>query len=745
MFPRNDKSFSLLLRPAFAAILACFSMFCGASSGGIIVGDATSRDGAAVVVEWKATLSKSAGLKIGDEIVLTITGSVKAPGWHLYSSADGGAGYKTTSLILEKESIGLVLVSPLRDKQKPYSYYDDLMMDSIRYFKNHAVSFEARLKVTAANPVLSGYFEYQVCVDPEGGGKCMFPYFDLLAKLETEDVAENGIASLSVSLTNDSIPRDSGTASAEPDSSRQSVKDTSSLPAAISDLEENRDRPSGNQSLFLIFLEAFLFGFAAVLTPCVFPMIPLTVTFFTKQSKTRSRGIANALTYAGFIVAIYTIFGILLSVALGPDFMYQLSVNPWVNLAFFILLFVFALSFLGMFELTLPGSWASKIDSQSNRGGVIGIFFMALTLAIVSFSCTGPLVGTALIRAFSGSVMGPFMAMLGFSLALSIPFGLLAIFPGWLNSMPKSGGWLNSVKVVLGFLELALGMKFLSQTDLYLKWHILDREIFIGSWVVIFALLGLYLLGKLRLPHDSPIEKLSVPRLMLSMSCLIFTCYLFTGLWGANLGAVSGLLPPHNRDVGVRIIGQKNRNEGTFNRLICELENRKYFQIFEEKEGHGFCTFYDLEEAVAFGKKHNMPLFLDFTGHTCANCRLMENNVWIKPQIEKILKNEFVMVSLYADDTTRLLNPEVIGDRKVRTIGQRNLQYQIINYETFAQPYYVILDPWFEKSGSKFSNLSFPVDYQGGRDELDYKKFLDYGIGIFRQRHGKPRGNMQVE
>lgn len=694
-----------------------------------------------VLVEWEASLSKTTGLKIGDEITITFVGNIVADYWHLYSTKAGA--HKPQIFEFDPGTTGLEITSPLRDVQKPHGEYDPMFMDSVFWFHEKRVEYRAKMKVTGENPNLEGYFSGQVCIDADHGGKCL-PYgVEVKTKLTTTG-SDDGTPDTGTTDTPpvDTATTPSDTAVADSDSASENagtVASSGNLPTPYDELSGEDKAKKNKKNLIWIFLEAFLFGFAAVLTPCVFPMIPLTVTFFTKQSKTKAKGVRNALTYGFFIIAIYTGLGLTLSVALGPDFMYKMSINPWVNLAFFIILFVFALSFLGMFEITLPHSWANKIDSQSNRGGLIGIFFMALTLAVVSFSCTGPLVGTALIDAVGGSFAGPVLAMFGFSLAIAIPFGLLAMFPGWLNSLPKSGGWLNSVKVVLGFLELALGMKFLSQTDLVLKWHLLDREVFIGGWIVIFALLGLYLLGKLRLSHDSPVEKLSVPRLMLAIASFVFTLYLIPGLWGANLGTISGLLPPHNPDVGVRIIGQKNMNEGTFNNKVCVQGDRKYFDIFEEKEGHGFCTFYDLDEAMKFARKENMPVFLDFTGHTCANCRLMENQVWIDPKISKILKNEFVMVSLYCDENGKLEKPVTINGVKCRTIGDLNLQYSINAYNQNAQPYYVLMDPNFEVEGPKYSNLAGPRGYTPGID--DYEAFLKSGIEVYDLRHRQQASN----
>ena len=696
---------------------------------------------------WEVALSKkTSDLKVGDEFIMTFKGHIHKEFWHIYSATPppGNMGYQPTTVYLDEKQ-DIELVGPTRDGQKPIAQYDEVFSDTVKYFDEHDVQFHQTFKVTGENPSLEGEFFYQICIDEAHGGKCT-PVSLPMTFSFTAQPAATGSTDTKGSDDGDKGTDDASSESegtAEVDSSGNDSADAGTPIVSVENTDEgdnagssSTDKPKkkkGETSLLFLFFQAFLFGFAAVLTPCVFPMIPLTVTFFTKQSKNRAKGISNALLYGFFIMFIYTVLGLSVSVAFGPDFMYQFSINPWVNLGFFVLLFVFALSFLGMFEITLPSSFVNKIDSQSDRGGMIGIFFMALTLAVVSFSCTGPLVGTALISAFSGNFMGPVVSMLGFSFALSIPFMIFALFPGMMNTLPKSGGWLNSVKVVLGFAELALGLKFLSQADLYQKWHILDREIFIGAWIVLFAVMGIYLLGFLRLPHDSKVDKISVPRLMLGMFSLWFVLYLTPGLWGGNLKFISGILPPHNAEVGVKILGEKEMNEGLFNNNVCTKSDRKYYDIFEDKEHHGFCTFYDLEQGIEFAKKNNMPLFVDFTGHTCANCRLMENNVWIRPSVSKILKDKYVMVSLYTDERGFLDKPIKIGDRTYKRIGKANLGYQKENYITFAQPYYVLMDPFKEADGADASNLADPRAYDD--DVEEYVKFLQDGVAEFERRH----------
>jgi thiol:disulfide interchange protein DsbD len=421
-----------------------------------------------------------------------------------------------------------------------------------------------------------------------------------------------------------------------------------------------------SRSLLGIFLVAFLFGFTALLTPCVFPMIPMTVSFFTKQSKTKAAGIRNAIIYGLSIIVIYVLLGILVSAVFGADALNALATNVWFNIIFFVLLIVFAISFLGAFEITLPSSWGTKVDAQADRGGIIGIFFMALALAIVSFSCTGPIVGTLLVEAASGgNKIGPIVGMLGFSMAIAIPFALFAAFPGWLNSLPKSGGWLNTVKVVLGFLELALAFKFLSNADLVLQLHWLEREVFLAIWIAVFGALAFYLFGKIRLPHDSPIEHISVGRLGLGLLVLTFTLYLIPGLWGAPLKIISGFPPPMKYSESPHGVGYTRSGLGTLKELP---EGAEYGP-------HDIITFLDYEKGMAYAKEVNKPVLLDFTGHACANCRKMEGLVWSDTEVLKILNNDIVLVSLYVDEKERLPESEQYTSettgKKIKSIGNK--------------------------------------------------------------------------
>ena len=432
-----------------------------------------------------------------------------------------------------------------------------------------------------------------------------------------------------------------------------------------------------DETLFIFFFMALFAGLAALLTPCVFPMIPMTVAFFTGHEKGKSEAIRDAIIFGISIVAIYTIVGIGVSVLFGAEVANDIATSAIANIIFFVIFFIFALSFLGAFEIVLPSSFVNKMNKNSEKGGLIGIFFMAFTLVLVSFSCTGPIVGSVLIESAQGEILKPIIGMLGFSLSFAIPFTLFAIFPEWMKSLPKSGGWLNSVKVVLGFLELALSIKFLSIADQTYHWGILDREIYLAIWIVIFFLMGIYLLGKLQLAHDSPIERLSVTRLLLSICTFTFVIYMIPGMFGAPLKALSGYLPPmttQDFDLNRLIREQQTSSE---NGVVDEnFPSNPRFSDFLHLP-HGINGFYDYDEALAYANEVNKPLFIDFTGHGCVNCRKMEEYVWADKGVLNRLKNDYVVVALYVDDKTTLPEDEWFKstyDGKIKkTLGKQNL------------------------------------------------------------------------
>jgi thiol:disulfide interchange protein DsbD len=475
--------------------------------------------------------------------------------------------------------------------------------------------------------------------------------------------------------------------------------------------EKKKEEQKG---LWTIFIVAFFSGFLALLTPCVFPMIPMTVSFFTKQSKDRSKGIKNAIIYGVSIIVIYVLLGTAIVAIFGPDALNELSTSVAFNLIFFALLVFFAASFLGAFEIVLPNSWANKVDRQADRGGIIGIFFMALALAIVSFSCTGPIVGTLIVEAASKGGIAPIVGMLGFSSAIALPFMLFALFPGWMNSLPKSGGWLNTVKVSLGFLELALAFKFLSKADLVSQAHLLEREVFLAIWVAVFLAWVLYLFGKISLPHDSPITHISTGRLFMGLFVLSFTIYLIPGLWGAPLKLISGFPPPLYYSESPYGIG--NTGEGDL------LKDTKVIS-------HGLQAFTDYEKGLKYAKSVNKPVLLDFTGHGCENCRKMEDYVWSDPKVLSILKDELVLISLYVDDKEALDEKDIYVSpttgKRIKTIGNKWSDFQITKYETNSQPQYLILDT----DGNTISDGSTSYD----PDIKKYEKWLQNGISKFNK------------
>lgn len=623
----------------------------------------------------------------GHEYMLWIKASIN-PGWHLYSQVVPEDGPVATEFSFE-ESGAYRLVGSV-EEEKGHTVHDPVFDMEITYFSGSA-AFSQKIKTSGEGGfTIEGEVTYMVCDEQ----RCLPPE---TKKLSFTIPGENGAVTAVETKEND-IDKERVTESADP--------------ADVSGKGEHRESQKG---LFTIFLIAFLSGFAALLTPCVFPMIPMTVSFFTKQSKTRAAGIKNAVFYGISIVVIYVFLGSLVTAVFGADSLNALSTNVWFNVIFFLLLVVFAASFLGAFEIVLPHSWANKVDSQANKGGIIGILFMALALAIVSFSCTGPIVGTLLVEAASKGGLAPVIGMLGFSLALALPFMLFAMFPGWLNSLPRSGGWLNSVKVVLGFLELALAFKFLSNADLVLQLHWLEREVFIAIWIAIFGILALYLFGKISLPHDSPLKHISVGRLGLGLLVLSFTVYLVPGLWGAPLKLISGFPPPMHYSESPYGVGYtKSSGSGASHTELPEGAHHG---------PHDIVAFLDYEKGMTYARKVNKPVMIDFTGHACVNCRKMEERVWSESEILNILNNEIVLISLYVDDKRELPeNEQYVSEttgKEITTIGNKWSDFQITRYKANAQPYYVLVD-------HEGRNLNDPAGYTPEMDE--YAAWLREGI-----------------
>lgn len=671
------------------------------------------------------TPSKS--YKVGDVIELIFKASIQK-NWYIYSVGfDPDCGPVPMSVTLDKDP-SYELVGSLTAKQDK-TKHDKIFDCDVRIFEGSG-EFSQKIKVLSPSLALKGTYEGQVCSEVEG--KCVLFDGDLLfgaikvggiaiaptktdesktSTTESEKTDEKAI--VAKEHTNASV--DTTKAAAIKNASTYnygSIKGPTLDPALI------KEDPAKN-SFLGFFILAFIAGLAALLTPCVFPMIPMTVSFFTQ-----GRSKFQALLYGLSIIIIYTLIGAAIAPLMGPETANHLSTEWLPNLIFFLVFIIFGLSFLGLFEITLPGTFINKVDQQSEKGGLIGVFFMAFTLVLVSFSCTGPLVGSILVSSAGGEFLKPIVGMFAFSLAFAIPFTLFAFFPGWLSSMPKSGGWLNAVKVVLGFVEIALAFKFLSIADQAFHWGILDREVNIAIWIVIVMLIGIYLMKGFRLPgdtgKDAEDKRVSIIRLTFATIAFVFVVYITPGMWGAPLKALAGYLPPmHTHDFD----------------LIAASRNAKPNQICDEpKYGdflhlpHGMNGYFDYEQALACARQQNKPVFIDFTGHGCTNCREMEAVVWSDPQVLDKLKNEFVVVALYVDDKTELQESEWYTskyDNKVKkTIGKQNADLQIANLNNNAQPFYVLV-------GKDERVLVTPYGYDKSVD--GFLKFLNEGQKKFKE------------
>jgi len=658
-------------------------------------------------VKWTSKIEK----KSGNNAILIFDGTIEKD-WHMYSQFTPDGGPLALEIAFKNQKGNYTLVGKAKEG-KTRTAFNDVFGVNETFFEGKA---HIEQEITIINPNLKTVdveFDFQVCKEVCINSNKKFSIaipstfkMDAVASVSEVKKDETKVVGLAIDTVKPTIE----------------TPKTETAKAAVADAsaEEDIPGPAPARSLWSIFFIAFISGFAALLTPCVFPMIPMTVSFFTKQSKSRAKGIRNAIIYGFSIIAIYVILGLIVTKIFGADALNALSTDVWFNLIFFIILIIFATSFLGAFEIMLPNSWGNKVDQQADRGGIVGILFMALALAIVSFSCTGPIVGTLLVEAASNGGIAPVVGMLGFSLALALPFMLFAMFPGWLNSLPKSGGWLNTVKVVLGFLELALAFKFLSNADLVLQLHLLEREVFIAIWIAIFAALTLYLFGKISLPHDSPLQHISVGRLYLGLLTLVFTVYLIPGLWGAPLKLISAFPPPPQYSESPFGVGSSANSGGS-------TESVKGLPDGAELGPHGIMVFHDYEDGVAYAKSINKPIMLDFTGYACVNCRKMENNVWSEPTILPILKNDVVLISLYVDDKRELPKEEQFvttsGD-KIITVGDKWTDFMISKYKTNTQPLYIITD-----LEGKNLNASKPTISYVSADE--YLHWLKEGISKF--------------
>lgn len=627
-------------------------------------------------ITWKFSTKMLDGNKV--EVICEATVD---PGWHVYSSVlPKGTAIPTTIEIEENEAY--TVLEGIKENPVPVKHFDDTYKAEMQWFER-SVTFSKIVELKGKGEVtIKGYIEAMICNDET----CMPPE---MVDFELKVNSAGG-----------------------------------ELAVTVAEKPAKKEGEENEESYWGIFLLAFGGGFAALLTPCVFPMIPMTVSFFTKQSATKVAGIRNAFTYGLSIIIIYLVLGVAVSAIFGASALNELSTSVWFNLFFFVLLIVFAASFFGAFEIVMPSSWVNFTTKNEDKGGLIGIFFMAFTLALVSFSCTGPIVGALLVKAATGGYMGPIVGMLGFSLALALPFTLFAAFPGYLNSLPKSGGWLNSVKVILGFLELAFAFKFFSIADMTMGWHLLEREVFIAIWIVVFGAMGFYLLGKIKLPHDSPMEHIPVPRFLLGLVVLSFTIYLIPGLWGAPVNMISGFPPPKHYAESPYGVGDQTPVAG-----IVSSESRLHSGMPEGMHPgpQGIPAFKDYDKAVAYSKKANKPLLLDFTGLGCTNCRKMEDKVWSNQTVKTMLTNDFILVSLYVDDRKKLDEPYVseLTGKKIRTVGQRWAEFQFERYQQQGQPYYVIID-------SEENTLNDPVAYDP--DVERYTNWLIDGLEKYKQK-----------
>jgi thiol:disulfide interchange protein len=678
------------------------------------------------------------------EVSLVFTATLDE-GWHVYSQFIEEGGPLPTTFTFKTDQ-AYSLRGKVKEESTPYKTYNDTFMMDIVWFAKTAV-FSQKVALHAPSAVIQGKIEFMVCTDE----MCLPPdeiAFSLEAKVEKPE-KENGVLKSDDRTTarNESNQRVSKVPASVPKSDSSGatgvIKQLTANPKKDTIREESLGSPakkrddviiqskksdlSASWGLWSIFAGGFLGGIAAFLMPCIFPMLPFTISYFVKRAKTKKKVMGLALLYGLSIIVLYVFLGLSITLLFGSGALNDLSTSGIFNLFFFLLLMVFGASLLGAFEINLPSSWVNAVDAKAEHTGILGIFFMAATLALVSFSCTGPIVGTLLVEASqSGAVLGPAVGMLGFSLALALPFTLFAMFPGWLKTMPKSGSWLNSIKVVLGFLELALALKFLSNVDLAYHWKWLDREVFLALWIIIFGLLGLYLLGKLKFPHDGDMERISPARLFLAIVALAFTLYMIPGLWGAPLKVVAAFLPPQQtQDFDLYTDKQ------LYNKFISAVNNQKekrYSDIFQAP--HNLDAFFDYDEGLAYARQVNKPVMIDFTGHACVNCRKMEATIWPKEEVLKYLREDYVLIQLYVDDRTLLneVEQEVspFSGKLLKTLGNKWSDLQASVFNTNAQPYYVLLDhngnQLVPSKGADYDSDSFAHFLCKGLSEFESKR-----------------------
>ena len=657
--------------------------------------------------KWKFSIEQ------GKDCEATVIAEVTiANHWHINALVlpQGTFGIATQFKVNKSKDYQLVggVIEP-----NPIKKHDDVADEDLAYHEGK-IRLKQKIKILSTKDFeIKGTFMFQPC----DADHCLVPYE---GNFTVKSKGCEGAEGASIEVIDETNEDTASTAATTVENNNQ---DTTTVESTDTKVEDPNDL--SKKSLWFIFFVAFAAGFTAIIMPCVFPMIPMTVSFFTKRSKTRALGIRNAMIYGLSIIAIHVLLGGIVVITKASSLLNEMSTNVYFNVFFFLMLFIFGLSFLGAFEIQLPAKWTNKADEKADKGGVVGIFFMALVLSLASFSCTGPILGTLLVSVSSNGGDAPLMVgMFAFGLALALPFMFFALFPSWLNSMPSSGGWLNVVKVFLGFLEIAFAFKFLSTADTTMQWHILEREIFISIWIAVFGTLALYLFGKIQLPHDSPVSKLSVGRTMIATFTLAFTLYLVPGLWGAPLKLVNAFLPPD-------FYAESPKGFGGGGNTSVQSSTHVVDGMHEGPQG--LMAFNDYDKALAYAKEVNKPLFVDFTGWGCVNCRKMEQSVWGEPGVIEHLREDFVIVSLYVDERTELPKNEqktikVNGrDFSVKTIGNKWTAKQMEEYKTSSQPYYVIQTP---------EGKDVPVgsaDYQNHSSPEVFQKWLEKGLNEFKK------------
>jgi thiol:disulfide interchange protein len=644
-------------------------------------------------VKWTTKIEKKSETKY----ILSFNGVIENE-WHMYSQFTPEGGPLPMEVIFKNQKGNFNLIGKAKEGKTTTAYNDVFEVNETFFVKTALIQQEISLtnpKIKTIEVSLNYQVCKQSCINLEKKFTFVIPSVSKIEVLPIQtDTTKNEVIT------------------SKPEEVQKAV---------VSEPKETKNisKPENQKGLLTVFILSFFGGLLALLTPCVFPMIPMTVSFFTKQSKNKAAGIRNAIIYGISIIVIYVVLGSIVTAIFGADALNAMATNVYFNLIFFVVLVVFAVSFLGAFEIMLPNSWANVVDKQADKGGILGILFMALALAIVSFSCTGPIVGDILFASASKGGIGPIVGMLGFSSALALPFMLFAFFPSWLHSLPKSGGWLNTVKVVLGFLELALAFKFLSNADLVLQLHLLEREVFLTIWIAVFGTLAFYLFGKITLPHDSPMAHISVGRLLLALMVMSFTIYMIPGLWGAPLKLINAFPPPMEYSESPLGFGGSGNNSSN----VILPDGAKLGP-------HQIVVFDDYDKGLAYAKTVNKPIMLDFTGFACVNCRKMENNVWSDKRVLSILKNEIVLISLYVDDKRDLPKNEQLISKttgsEIETIGDKWTDFMITKYKTNTQPLYVLTD----LAGNSLNETTPTISYTSVEE---YESWLKTGISKFKK------------